>query len=59
LLYDVATAITSNGGNIEVVLIDTQAHKAIDVFYVTASGAKLDADRQLLMRAAVEGALGA
>ena len=57
LLYDVATAITSTGGNIEVVLIDTQAHKAVDVFYVTANGAKLSADRQTLMRAAVESAL--
>jgi hypothetical protein len=25
LLYDLATAISANGGNIEVVLIDTQA----------------------------------
>ena len=41
LLYDLASAISSNGGNIEVVLIDTQAHKAIDVFYVTAEGKKL------------------
>jgi [protein-PII] uridylyltransferase len=49
LLYDVATAITANGGNIEVVLIDTQAHKAIDVFYVTAGGGKLDADKQSAM----------
>ncbi len=57
LLYDLATALTSNGGNIEVVLIDTQAHKAIDVFYVTAEGAKLDIQRQEAMRAAVEGAL--
>jgi len=57
LLYDLATAITSNGGNIEVVLIDTQAHKAIDVFYVTANGAKLSDDRQLLMNAAVNEAL--
>jgi [protein-PII] uridylyltransferase len=57
LLYDVATAITSSGGNIEVVLIDTQAHKAIDVFYVTADGAKLDESRQAGMRAAVEAAL--
>ena len=46
LLYDVATAITTNGGNIEVVLIDTQAHKAIDVFYVTIDGRKLTAERQ-------------
>src|ERR1035437_3984308 len=40
LLYDLATAISANGCNIEVVLIDTQAHKAIDVFYVTAGGRK-------------------
>jgi [protein-PII] uridylyltransferase len=57
LLYDLATAITSNGGNIEVVLIDTQAHKAIDVFYVTANGMKLGEDRQMLMNAAVNEAL--
>ncbi|HJZ98469.1 MAG TPA: hypothetical protein VKE70_18290, partial [Candidatus Solibacter sp.] len=57
LLYDLATAITSNGGNIEVVLIDTQAHKAIDVFYVTANGMKLGEDRQMLMNAALNEAL--
>ena len=38
LLYDLASAISASGANIEVVLIDTQAHKAIDVFYVTAGG---------------------
>ncbi len=46
LLYDMASAISSNGGNIEVVLIDTQAHKAIDVFYVTTGGRKLDPQKQ-------------
>jgi [protein-PII] uridylyltransferase len=46
LLYDLASAISSNGGNIEVVLIDTQAHKAIDVFYVTAEGKKLGPEKQ-------------
>jgi [protein-PII] uridylyltransferase len=40
LLYDLASAISSQGCNIEVVLIDTEAHKAIDVFYVTADGHK-------------------
>jgi len=30
-----------------VVLIDTQAHKAIDVFYVTADGAKLEEEKQV------------
>ena len=58
LLYDLATAISVNGGNIEVVLIDTQAHKAIDVFYVTADGAKLTAERQAAIRVAVENAVG-
>ena len=46
LLYDLASAISGIGGNIEVVLIDTEAHKAIDVFYVTSRGAKLTAEQQ-------------
>jgi [protein-PII] uridylyltransferase len=46
LLYDLASAISSNGGNIEVVLVDTQAHKAIDVFYVTEDGKKLGPEKQ-------------
>ena len=54
LLYDLASAISSHGGNIEVVLIDTQAHKAIDVFYVTAGGRKLDAALQETLAAALE-----
>ena len=58
LLYDLASAISSNGGNIEVVLIDTQAHKAIDVFYVTEQGGRLTAEKQRqigeAMRAACE-----
>jgi [protein-PII] uridylyltransferase len=58
LLYDLGTAITGNGGNIEVVLIDTQAHKAIDVFYVTADGGKLNAEKQAVICVAVEKAVG-
>lgn len=46
LLYDVASAMSAAGANIEVVLIDTQAHKAIDVFYVTAGGEKLTSEKQ-------------
>ena len=59
LLYDLASAISASGANIEVVLIDTQAHKAIDVFYVTAGGGKLTPEKQEelaeALRAAIEG----
>lgn len=44
LLHDLAAAISRAGCNIEVVLIDTKAHKALDVFYVTKNGAKLSAE---------------
>jgi [protein-PII] uridylyltransferase len=35
LLYSLASAMSAGGCNIEVVLVDTQGRKAIDVFYVT------------------------
>ena len=41
LLHDLADAISTAGCNIEVVMIDTEAHKALDVFYVTHQGKKL------------------
>jgi [protein-PII] uridylyltransferase len=46
LLYDLAAAISRQRCNIEVVLIDTEAHKAIDVFYVTSGGGKVPAGTQ-------------
>jgi [protein-PII] uridylyltransferase len=42
LLYDLTSAISKVGCNIELVLVDTEAHKAIDVFYITQAGGKLD-----------------
>jgi [protein-PII] uridylyltransferase len=49
LLHDVASVISRRGANIEVVLVTTEAKKAIDVFYVTKAGAKLnDHDAQEL-----------
>jgi [protein-PII] uridylyltransferase len=58
LLYDLASAISSLGANIEIVLVDTEAHKAIDVFYVTKGGRKLEAaEREKLgeaLRSAIE-----
>ena len=58
LLYDLASAISSLGGNIEVVLIDTEAHKAIDVFYVTKGGRKLDAAERETLGDALRTAIG-
>lgn len=58
LLYDLASAISSQAANIEVVLIDTEAHKAIDVFYVTAGGRKLDEGQQQRLGEALRKACG-
>lgn len=46
LLYDLASAFSALGCNIDVVLIDTEGRRAIDVFYVAAEGAKLPPDLQ-------------
>jgi [protein-PII] uridylyltransferase len=58
LLYDLASAISAQGGNIEVVLTDTTAHQAIDVFYVTAGGRKLTGDQEVAMGEALRRAGG-
>jgi [protein-PII] uridylyltransferase len=41
LLYHLSSAISRNDCNIEVVLVDTEAHRALDVFHVTSDGVKL------------------
>jgi [protein-PII] uridylyltransferase len=41
LLYDLTSAFSQHGYDIEVVLIETQGRKAIDVFYVVGPGGKL------------------
>jgi [protein-PII] uridylyltransferase len=50
LLYDLTSAISSTGSNIEVILIDTEAHKALDVFYVTSGGKKLSPEVESMLR---------
>lgn len=53
LLFDLAAAISRAGCNIEVVLVDTEAHKAIDVFHVSKGGSKLSSQDLEALRAAL------
>jgi len=46
LLYRISNVLSAHGCNIEVVLVDTQGHKAIDVFYLTRQGTQLDSEWQ-------------
>lgn len=53
LLYNVSTAVAELGCNIEVALIDTQGQTALDVFYLTWQGGKLDGVMQGKLRTAL------
>ena len=50
LLYNLATVFSSNACNIDVVLVDTKGHRAIDVFYVAHEGQKLSPDMQARLK---------
>jgi [protein-PII] uridylyltransferase len=53
LLYDLARTFADANCSIDVVLIDTEAHKAIDVFYVTRNGVKIENSVQEQLREAL------
>ncbi|MGZ4822420.1 MAG: [protein-PII] uridylyltransferase [Terriglobales bacterium] len=53
LLHKIASILARHGCSIEIALIDTEGQMAIDVFYVTRNGAKLDAETQKSLRAAL------
>jgi [protein-PII] uridylyltransferase len=51
LLYRIGTVLSSHDCNIEVALITTEGHRAIDVFYVTRNGAKLSPEIEKIIDA--------
>ncbi|MDQ2834488.1 MAG: [protein-PII] uridylyltransferase [Acidobacteriota bacterium] len=57
LLYALSVALAKMQCNIEVALVDTEGETAIDVFYLTRNGAKLDRDAERELREALLGAL--
>jgi [protein-PII] uridylyltransferase len=53
LLYRLSAALAHQGCNIEVALIDTEGQRALDAFYLTVNGTKLDPAKQKALRTAL------
>ena len=57
LLYRMASVLSAHGCNIEVALITTEGHRAIDVFYITRQGMKLSSDLETVLEQDLNAAL--
>jgi len=53
LLHRIGSRLSHQKCNIEIALIDTEGQMAIDVFYLTANGAKLTRDHQKKLKASL------
>ena len=51
LLHRISRVISRHGCNVELVLISTEGARAIDVFHLTAGGAKLAEDAETALTA--------
>jgi UTP:GlnB (protein PII) uridylyltransferase len=54
LLYRISRVISLNGCDVDLVLISTEGHRAIDVFHITKAGRKLSDTEQLELTAALQ-----
>ena len=59
LLYSMCSLVSKHECNIEIALIETEGQMAIDVLYLTSSGAKLSAERQAALGQALRDELAA
>jgi [protein-PII] uridylyltransferase len=57
LLRAVSLTLSELGHNVEVALVDTEGETAIDVFYLTHGGGKLDAEQETTLRNALAEAI--
>jgi [protein-PII] uridylyltransferase len=57
LLYRISRAMSESGCDVDLVLIATEGQRAIDVFHLTRTGAKLTRTEQLTLTASVQGVL--
>jgi [protein-PII] uridylyltransferase len=57
LLRAISATLSQLGYSVEVALIDTEGESAIDVFYITKGGMKLDAENETALRFALRGAI--